>query len=160
MTEVQTGAAGTGLAVIEPTPELVEKVRAAILDGETPPEIGDPNLIARAIKERILSGTLEEALTPAESLPGWRDYMNEDVTALGFHLNPSNLTNQDGERGVYAVVEIMVTETGEIVTVHCGGGNVLATLVRAWEIGGFPFRCKLTETNAASGNGVLRLEKV
>lgn len=158
--QVEKFEGGAGLAVIEPTPELVEQVRAAILDGELPPEIGDPQLTARAIKERILAGSLAESMEPAQALPAWRDYMDEDVAVQGFHLNPSNIANDDGEKGVYAVVQIMLVESGEIVTVHCGGGNVLAQLVNAWENGAFPFRGKLVERTAGSGRGVLWIEKV
>lgn len=168
MTDTQEGtsvvpAEPGQMARIKPTPQLVEQVRAAILDGTVPPEIGDPTLTARAIKERILAGTLEEALQPSQSLPGWREYMDEDVSVLDFHLNPSNIDNEDGGRGVYAVVEIILTDQAdaEPIVVHCGGGNVLATLVRAWELGQFPFRCRLCEkSTGSSGRKVLWLEAV
>ena len=152
-----------GMAMIDPTPELVAQVRAAILDGELPPEIGDPNIVARAIRARILDGSFEEALAPAQQLAGWRDaYLDEDVTVFGFHLNRSSKGDADGSGiAAYAVVELMVTDTGEIDTVQTGGGNVLAQLVKAWEARAFPFRCRMiAKPTGTAGRSTFWLERI
>lgn len=149
--------------MIAPTPELVAQAKAAVLDGELPPEVGDPAVTARAIKQRILDGSLEDALSPQGGLPAWRDYMGEDVTVFSFHFNPSQFADDDGNKaGAYAVVELMLSNgDGEITAVTCGGGNVLATLIKAWETESFPFRCKLVEKGTGTpGRSVLWLEKV
>jgi hypothetical protein len=133
-----------GLAAIEPTPELVEQAYNAIINKELPPEIGDPEITARLIMERIKAGTFDESMDPRESLASWsKEYAEQPVTVIGFHLNPSTFENEEGEKGVYAVVELMV-EGGELVTVSCGGGNVLMQLVKAWEENRYPFVCQLT----------------
>lgn len=174
MTETQTGKSvaanpldedTTGLpAQIKPTPELVQQMRAAILDGKLPPEVGDPAITARLIRARILDGSFDESMQPAESLPSWRDeYTDENVTVLGFHLVPSAFKDEAAKSGVaaYAVVELMTPETGELVTVQTGGGNVLAQLIKAWEEERFPFQAVLRQKPTGTpGRSVLWLEKV
>lgn len=126
-------------AMIEPTPDLVEAAYAAILDGKLPPEVGDPSVTARAIQERIKNAkTFEDAFRPS-SLQSWQDYADKPVIVHSFHLNPSNFEGQTA----YAVVELGIPETGEFLTVSTGGGNVLTQLVKAWELGAFPFRAIL-----------------
>lgn len=126
-------------AMIEAKPELVEAAYAAILDGKLPPEVGDPTVTARAIQERIKSAkTFEDAFRPS-SLESWSEYEDVPVVVHSFHLNPSSFENQTA----YAVVEIGIPETGEFRTVSTGGNNVLMQLVKAWELGAFPFRAVL-----------------
>lgn len=146
----------SGLAAIEPTHELVEQAYAAISDGELPPEIGDPAIVARLIQERIRRGTLEESMEPTESLPNWaQTYPEVPVTVLGFHMNRSTKTETEG---VYAVVEIMDPD-GELVTVQTGGQNVLTQLVKAWETGKYPFRAVMNVQTTGQNRTILWLRK-
>lgn len=129
--------------MIRPTSELVEKAYDAVINGNLPPEVGDPAVTARSIQERIRRGSFDESMTPAESLPSWGDtYPGQLVTVLSFHLNPSTFEAQEGpnkgKKGAYAVVELIEPE-GEIVTVQTGAGNILTQLVKAWEEERFPF---------------------
>ncbi len=141
----------TGLAAIEPTPTLVEQAYAAIMDNQVPPEIGDPQITARLIQERIKLGTFEQSLNPADSLPAWTKTLEGvEVVVYGFHLNPSTFENEDGVKGVYAVVELGDVESGEMTTVSTGAGNVLMQLVKAWEEGKFPFRATLVEKKTST----------
>lgn len=154
----------TGLARIEPTAELLEKARRAILDDEAPPEIGDPNITARLITQRILDGTLEDSMRAAEKLDAWQDVaLDRQVVVRGFHLNPSSFEteHEDGRttKGVYAVVEI-ADGTGAIQPVTVGGKNVLAQLVKAWEEGAFPFVAVLTAVSTSTaGRKTLYLKR-
>lgn len=133
-----------GLAARKPTPELVAQAYAAVKDNELPPNIGDPEIMSRMILERIEQGTLDDSLAPSEKLPNWaRDYEDVPVAVYGFHMNPSTIDDENGDRGVYAIVELAIVGSGEIVTVQTGAKNVLMQLVKAWEEGRYPFTCKL-----------------
>lgn len=155
----------TGLALIEPTPELVEVAKRSIIDKEPPPEIGDPNITARLILERIAAGTLEDSMSPADSLPAWGEaYRDVPVVVRGFHFNPSTIEVAEGpnkgKKGVYAVVELMTVEDAEIVTVQVGSDTVCMQLVKAWEEGAFPFTAVLTaRSTGQAGREVYYLEK-
>lgn len=133
-----------GMAAIAPTPELVQQAYRAIKFNEVPPEVGDPEIVARLILERIERGSFDESMQPAETLTAWGDlYLDQTVVVYGFHLNKSTIENAEGEKGVYAVVELAQVGTGEMMTVSIGGRNVLMQLVKAWEEGRFPFPAKL-----------------
>ena len=136
----------SGLARIEPTKELVQQAYDAVINRQQPPEIGDPEIVARLIQERIRQGSFDDSMQVLESLPSWgesfgsKDLATAPVMVVrGFHLNPSAFEDEDGRKGVYAVVELADAETGEFTTVQTGAGNVLVQLVKAWEEGRFPF---------------------
>ncbi len=160
----EEGAELEGIAAIEPTAELVSQAYAAIQDGQLPPEIGDPAIVARLIQERIKKGTFEESLTPTEKLPAWKDVLLDvPVAVYGFHMNRSTITPAEGaySPGVYAVVELAVPETGEIQTVQTGGANVLMQLVKAWEERRFPFVAVLVaQPTGTPGRSTLWLRSV
>src|SRR4051794_35467289 len=90
-------------AMPEPTEETMQAAYDAVLDGKDPPEVGDPEITARAIKERLRDATEFGEVFKAQSLPKWSELAGEVVTIGGFHLNPSSF-----EKGsaVYAVVEL------------------------------------------------------
>jgi hypothetical protein len=144
----------SGMAKIPATPELLAQVRRAI-DGEgLPPAVGDPEIMARLIRERIRQGTFDESLNPAEKLPALADdYLDRVIVFYGFHMNASTIKDPDQpeKKGVYAVVEVALPGSGEIETRSCGGANVLEQLVKAWEEDRFPFQAVLTGTKTGSG---------
>lgn len=151
-----------GMAAIEPTPEIVKQAYDAIMNGDLPPEIGDPAITARMIQERVRQGTFDQSMDPARKLPAWADkYLDRVVVVYGFHLNPSTIENPDdpGRKRVYAVCEVTSPSTGEFETVSCGGDNVLVQLVKAWEEKRFPFQAVLTGTKTARGYTTLWLKR-
>jgi hypothetical protein len=152
----------TAMAAIPATPALLQQVRDAIDGKGLPPEVGDPEIMARLIRERIRTGTFDDSMSPSAKLPAWADeYLDRLVVVYGFHMNPSTIENPDdpARKGVYAVVEVGLPGTGEIVTVSCGGGNVLEQLVKAWEEGRFPFQAVLTGTKTSRGYTTLWLKR-
>lgn len=164
------------LAPIPPlrvTKKDLELARAAILGDAELPAAADPEIVSRAIMERILDAeTFEEAFRP-QDLEGWQEYAGVPVLVRGFHLNRSKY-GADGEEseegsGVYAVVDIApMTDGGtfeEVVTVTTGSKNVLAQLVKMLEkqLDGEAWMerpVKLTQTKTSEGFTVLRLESV
>ena len=152
-------------AMIEPTPELWQAFRQAVIKGDASlmPEVGDPSLTSERILEQMSEGTLEQALAPQATLPSWRrDYLDVPVVVCAFHVNPSSFENEDtGRSGLYAVVELMTGPSGELVTVQTGGEKVLMTLGLAWKDGAFPFKARLIEkATSTKGRAVLELEAV
>jgi len=132
--------------MIEATPDLVEQAYAAIIEGELPPEVGDPEVTRRAIQERIKTADSFDDVFAPQSLTPWTQYAGEIVTVYGFHLNPSSFRDgaENGGSAVYAVVEISRTgDVDDAEPVSTGGGNVLLQLVKAWEKGWFPFKATL-----------------
>jgi hypothetical protein len=137
------------------TPVEIEQAVAAIMDGQPLPAIGDPEIVSRAILERILAAeTFEEAFRP-QQLTGWREYLDQPVQVRDFRLNRSGYENGSP---VYAVVDLTVLETGEAVTVTCGGRNVLMQLVRALQKGWLDRPVRLTAKKTAEGFEALWLE--
>ena len=123
-------------------------------------EMGDPSITARAIQDRIRAAETFDQVFKAQSLPSWQEYEGEVVSVLAFHLNPSSFEGE-GTSAAYGVVELGIPETGEIVTVQTGGGNVLMQLVKAWEKGWFPFTARLVVKDTKTpGRKTLWLEKV
>lgn len=115
--------AGTALATREAA--QLEQIRGAILDGDPLPFVSDPEVMSRAIAERILgSETFEEAFT-AQSLPAWRELEGVPVIVRDVRFNRSGFEGQS----LYAVVDIApVDQTLPPTTVSCGGKNVMAQL--------------------------------
>ena len=143
-----------------PSKKDLEMAYAAILDGEPIPASGDPEVISRAIVERILGAeTFEEAFSPQE-LKGWQELVDVPVRVLGFKLNPSTAASGGTGPSVYAVVDLVVLETGEQETVTCGGRNVLAQLVKALEKGWLGNPIRLIAKPTAEGNTALWLQAV
>lgn len=142
-------------AMIEPRPELVRQAYAAILEGELPPEVGDPAVTARAIQERFTKAeTAAEVLRPSK-LRAWSELGDVPVTLLNFHLNPSGFEQGSA---VYAVCEIMHRDSGEIEPVSVGGGNVLVQLVKLWELGALPVNVRMLSKPTQQGFTTLYLE--
>lgn len=151
--EIASTQEPTGMAAIKPTAELVQQAKQAIMAGELPPEVGDPQITQRLILQRIADGTFEESLEPTASLPSLQAYAGEPVVFHGFHLNPSAFRESDSSSpsAVYAVIEVSDPATGEQDVVQFGGVNVLMQLVKAWEEEKYPFRAVLTPQRTGQG---------
>ena len=141
----------------EPTSEVLEQAYRAVMDGDLPPEVGDPAVTARAIQERIRQADSFDAAFKPQDLPKWRSLMDEPVTVGGFHLNPSSF---DKGSAVYAVVELRREGEDDFSPYQVGGGNVLTQLLKAWEQGWFPFRGKLIGRKTAQDFETYWIEKV
>lgn len=156
-------------AKVEPTPALVDAAYAAI-EGNLPEgvliEVGDPELVAMAIRERIRSGqTFDEVFAPQKlpslgALATSNPEVGETIVFNGFHFAPSKYESEDGKKSssVYAIVQI-VRRTGELELRHAGGGNVLTQLVWAWAHRAFPFKAKVISKETGQQRTTYWLEK-
>jgi hypothetical protein len=123
------------LATKAASKEQIEAAYAAILDGKELKSYADPELVSRAIVERIMSADTFEEAFQAQDVPAWRDYLDVPMRVHRFHLNPSSF---EGSSSVYAVVDVERLDGKDpagVFTVTCGGRNVLAQLVKALEKG-------------------------
>jgi hypothetical protein len=144
-------------AMPEPTPETMEAAYAAVMDGELPPEVGDPTITARAIQERIRNSDSFDDVFKAQSLTPWAELIGEVVTVGGFHLNPST---QEGGSAVYAVVSLRRDGEDDFMPYSCGGANVLTQLLKAWEQGWFPFQASLVSKKTSKNFDTYWIEAV
>lgn len=133
-------------------PAQVKQAYAAILDGVPIPQQADPETMSRAIVERIMQAeTFEQVFQPSELEP-WREaYLGVPVKVRGFHLNASGFEQGSSVYAVVDLVPLAGESQGEIVTVTCGGRNVLTQLVKALEKGWLDRPVKLVERGTASG---------
>lgn len=128
----------------------------AILDGEIDEGFqSDPEVVSRMILERILNAeTFEDAFAP-QTLDPWREaLMDVPVQVAEFRFNRSGFK---AGSPIYAVVDLTRLDTGEQVTVTCGGRNVLAQLLVALKNGWTDRPVAMTSKETSEGNQVLWL---
>lgn len=136
--------------------EQIEVAYAAIMGDVELPIASDPEAMSRAIVERIMNAdTFDETFRP-QNLDAWREYMDVPVKVRGFHLNRSAFDGAGAP--IYAVVDIEVLSDGEVVTVTCGGRNVLTQLVKQLQNGWQDKPVKLTGRQTQEGYTALWLE--
>ena len=153
-----TETAETSKALAKPTPKELEAAYAAILDGQPLPGAGnDPEVVSRAIAERIMnSDSFEDVFSPQE-LEAWTNYVGEVVLVKDFNLNPTTFSTGEGTPACYAVVDIQLAD-GTVKTVSCGGRNVLMQLVKALENGWLNRPLVLISKQTSEGNTALWLQ--
>ena len=150
-------AAGTDVAK---TGDAQLELIAKVLVGEAElPANADPEAMSRAIMERILAAeSFEDAFTQ-QNLTPWRSMLDRAVMVRDVHFNRSTI---DGAgQSIYAVVDLVDADTGESISVTCGGANVLSQLVVGLQQGWLIDEkrpVKLIENKTAAGYGALWLE--
>lgn len=142
------------------TGKELELAYRAILDGDVVPEIGDPEVVSRAIMARVMDAeSFEDAFAP-QSLKSWSDYLDVPVLVREVRLNKSTVKRVAGMPSVYAVVDIAFltgNQQGEVETVSCGGRNVMIQLVKMLEKDWLDKPVQLVSKVTAEGFDVLWL---
>lgn len=123
---------------------------AQALLGEVEVRLADPDTIATAIMARILeaddvSAVFEQAgTTPAA-----------DLKDVPLELRDYVLMRSEYEQGapVYALIDAMRLDTGDVIKVTCGSRNVLAQLVTMGRLGALPRRAAITEAGKPTAQG-------
>ena len=126
---------------------------------EAPEDVqDDPGEIAKAIILQLLQATTDEELQ-LSSATGWRELQGVPVEINGFRWRKS-----DFEEGspVYVIVNGMRLDTGEVLALTTGSGNILAQLSNLARRDQFPTTWRLIEADKATKAGFkpLWLEKV
>jgi hypothetical protein len=156
-----------GTALEKPSQKELDLARAAIMDGKEIPTGGDPEVISRAIMERILNAESFEEAFQSQTLPAWRDTLvDKPVYVRDVRFNPSTKRDKDKQGpSIYAVVDVQPfdPETGEmqdVRTVSCGGRNVLIQLYKMLEKGWADRPVMLISKDTSEGYEALYLESV
>lgn len=152
--------ASTAVGPRKASKEELQVAYKAILDGELPDGFGaaeDAEAVSRAIIERIAAAEdFDEVFSPQDLL-GWKDaLLDEPVKLRDFHLNKAGF---EGGSAVYAVCEVERLSDGELLTVSCGGRNVLTQLVKILEKGWWDNPIKMIAKRTAEGFDALWLVK-
>lgn len=140
-------------------PQTNAELEALLFEGPEIEVYQDPVEIQREILRRILSAQTPEQLRRVSQATPWQELEGEWVEVYDFRLRKSNFK---AGAAVFAVVDSVVIETGEAVTLTCSGLNVLGTLVQHKRMGWLPWRWRLTkkERQSESGYDVLWLDDV
>lgn len=139
----------------------LELAVGAIMDGKEVELKGaaDPEVISRAILERILKADTFEAIFKPQGLPSFGDSLERPCMVHGFKFNPSRY---QGGSSVYAVVDLTWDdeESGEVHSVCCGGRNVMMQLLQAMRHNLLPVHVQLISNLTGEGNNAYWLEAV
>ena len=135
-------------------PAPTDKIEAILSGGEVVrydawleplPWSADEDDASAAIVAAILAApNIDQLLTPTTTA-GLGDYVGKLLTIHDVRLRPSDM---EGGTGAYAVLDITVEGSSDHVVATTGARNVLAQLVRAWQLDAFPFSCRITETQS------------
>lgn len=151
-----------GTSLVSASPEELKLAYGAVLNGDVLPASADPEVMSQAIAQRIADAESFDEVFRPQSLPSWgRQFLGIPVRIRDVRLNRST-KSEDGKSGpsVYAVVDLLVVETGEMVTVQCGGRNVLVQLLKIVEKRWTEQTYRLVSKPTGSGYDVLWLEAV
>ena len=104
----------------------VEELEQILLGEKGVPEVADdPAEIQKEIMAQLLSAESDEELEQVGNATGWRDLLGVPIEIKGFRWRPS--TFEEGSP-VFFVVTGTRLDTGQMVALTTGSGNVLAQL--------------------------------
>lgn len=113
-------------------------------------KVMDPEVISRMIASRILeASSINEILNQQTNLKV-EDIEGEPLTIQSASFMSSGF--KEGP-GIYAIIQAVRENTGEVVNVSCGGTNVLAQIIRAMQLGAMPFRAYFARAANPTANG-------
>lgn len=101
-----------------------------------------------AIVDRIMAvDSLEALLAPQEEGEGLRDFIGQPIVIHDARAGASSF--KEGP-GIFVILDIELTKTGEHKVVTTGATNVVAQIAKAVGGGWLPFACKVVETQSKS----------
>ena len=134
-----------GLATTDETDSMV-----ALINDAKSKAIEDPEAVSKAITNRILEAeTVADVLAPQEARHA-RELLDVPLRFVGLHFNQSDY--EEGP-GFYAICDCEDVESGDRFAVACGGRNVMAQLLRIYQLGGFPVDLKFTQARRPTRQG-------
>jgi hypothetical protein len=123
-------------------------VKAALLDGTLELEV-DPARMAAAIVERILEQPVEDVYK-AEVVMHAKDLLGRPFKPRSVRWFPSNF---DEGPSVYAAVDAVLLDTGELAIVTVGATRGMAQLLRSQIAGKFPEAVRVVEATRPTASG-------
>ena len=118
--------------------------------GATAQVLDDPEAVARAIAQDILTAPTVDEVFARRELTHARDVLGETLTVLGVRWMQGDYDNTGP--GFYAVMECANAD-GEKVQISCGARNVMAQLWRLNQLGAFPIRIAIVESGRTTAAG-------
>ena len=118
--------------------------------GATSQVLDDPEAVARAIAQDILTAPTIDEVFARRELTHARDVLGEPLTVLGVRWMQGDYDTAGP--GFYAVMEA-ANHDGEKVQVSCGARNVMAQLWRLNELGAFPIQVAIVESGRTTAAG-------
>lgn len=123
---------------------------------ETEPRTMEPSEAARGviddIKRQIQQATTVDELLASPDLQSLEEAELVDVPVRIMAFEP-----RAGDFGPYAVIDLAVQETGEVMRITCGGEIVLTQLAKARIQGWLPMDCKVIMRQTRQGFRTFRL---
>ncbi len=134
-----------------------EELTALLFEGPETEVYEDPAEVQRRILERIFSAQSPEELRRLSKADPWQEHLDEPIRVNDVRFRRGQY---DEGAAVFAVVDATNLETGEALTLTCGGMNVLATLMQHNRMGWLPWSWRLVkpERKTAAGYQVLWLD--
>jgi len=128
---------------LEPVPDQV----AAVM-GDVAPEVEDPEQIQRMIVSRILAADDIAGLFIQTGTIATKDAIGWPLVVRDIRLLQGEI---DGEDTVYALIEALREDTGELIALNSGAPNILAILYGAKKKGLLPLQVEVAEAGKAKG---------
>lgn len=100
--------------------------------------LSDVDDVQERIGQEILAADSVEAILDGGQATQAEDILGQSFTIHGFQLRPSDKEAYPDGPDYFAVMDVSMTDTGEVLAVTCGAFNVMTALLRIEELGGFP----------------------
>lgn len=108
----------------------------------------DDEDVQESIAQQILSkGSVDDVLSGLPPTVGLRDLLGDELVIHDVRLRVSDI---EGSKGAYALIDCTKTGEDDHFIATCGGVNVLAQLVRLFQLDAFPVKCTAYETVSKS----------
>ena len=117
----------------------------------------DPEVVQRRMIEQTLSTRTVEELWGTGAISA------KDNVDRTFTLNSVEFRNSEVEGaslGIFAVMHIVLQDTGEITVMTCGAAGVVTRLVKLIEFDALPIRLRISATKTKGGYTALDLVPV
>lgn len=113
-------------------------------------DIGDADVIAFQIAQRIMDSDSPEAVLAEQTLPDAAEFLGQplQVEEVGFLKS-----DFEGGLGLYAIIAGRAVGTDEPFRFSCGGTNVVAQLARLMELNALPAQVVLMEAPRPTAQG-------
>ena len=112
-----------------------------------PPAESDEDVSLRIAEQIMSADSVDDVLSEDVGGVGLRDVEGQDITVHDVRLRPSD---QDTPTGAYALIAFTREGSDEQEVATSGATNVMAQLVRLFQLGAFPVQVQYYETPSKS----------
>lgn len=148
--------APTSTALAKVPDEIDDPVIRAIMGDATvhmTPQ-SDPEQQFRDMMHRIYSATTAEEILSGSKLETTDRVLDQPIQLVAVDWRDSDFTESFG---IYAILTVVVGQTGETMQVGCGAGDVMARVRRLETLGLLPVWVRLTKATKPTASGFFPL---